>query len=181
MKLNEAISRIDELKPNGFSYDTKIRWLSELDGKVKAEIIDTHEGFEKIKFSGYTEPDLSQYYTLLIPYPYDDVYIKWLEAQIDYANGEIAKYNNSITLFNTAIAAFANYYNRTHMPLQPNSIRYFAPACRSKRKPAANTDGGTSHAGTGTNDGNTMHDDTYSVDVIVNVDENDIIDHGGHG
>ena len=68
---------------------------------------------------------LAQHYRLLIPYPYDDVYLKWLEAQIDYANGEIARYNNSITLYNSAMTAFMNYYNRTHLPLKISKLNYF--------------------------------------------------------
>lgn len=53
---------------------------------------------------------------LLVPAPYDEVYIRWLEAQIDYANGEYGRYNNSMTMFNASYSAFRNYWNRTHMP-----------------------------------------------------------------
>ena len=128
MKLTEAIQIVDSLKPNGFDFDTKMRWLSELDGKVKTEVINTHRGGEKIKFSGYTDASMSQHYVLLIPYPYDDVYLKWLEAKIDYHNGEIARYNNSIALYNTAMTAFINYYNRNNMPLNRARFNYFGTA-----------------------------------------------------
>jgi hypothetical protein len=47
-----------------------------------------------------------------------------LEAQIDYANNEYDKYNNSITVYNATYANFERYYNRTHMPLG-KKIRYF--------------------------------------------------------
>ena len=36
--------------------------------------------------------------------------------QIDYTNGEYDKYNNSAEMYNTAWQAYANYYNRNHMP-----------------------------------------------------------------
>lgn len=49
--------------------------------------------------------------------PYDEVYLRFLEAQIDYANGEIERYNNSIAAFNHAYSAFERFYNRTHLPL----------------------------------------------------------------
>lgn len=116
MTIMDAIYRIDELKPNSYSQSEKIKWLSSLDGLIKREIIDTHEGGENIVFSGYNEnTDLS--IVLLVPAPYDDIYLRWLETQIDYANGEYGKYNNSITMYNTAYSAYANYYNRTHMPI----------------------------------------------------------------
>ena len=54
---------------------------------------------------------------LLVPAPFDEVYLRWLEAQIDYANGEYDKYNNAILMYQTAYDGYANYYNRTHMPV----------------------------------------------------------------
>lgn len=122
MTIMEAISRIDENKPNSLPLGEKIRLLSVLDGLIKSEIIDTHERCQKpscskdIEFKGYSEEsDLST--VMLVPTPYDDVYIRWLETQIDNANGEYQKYNNSVQIYNTAFKAFANYYNRTHMPI----------------------------------------------------------------
>ena len=115
MTIIEAINRTDSVKPNAYSQQEKVRWLSTLDGTVKNEIIDTHEGTEEIIFSGYNdETPLNT--ELLIPAPYEDVYIRYLEMQIDYANGEYGKYNNSAAAYNTAFSAFEKYYNREHMP-----------------------------------------------------------------
>lgn len=123
MTIIEAINRIDSLKPNSYSQEDKIAWLSILDGEVKANIIDTHEGSEKVAFNGYNS-DTPIDTILLVPAPYDDVYIKWLESQIDYANGETKKFNNSIVMYNTAYSAFERHYNRTHMPIG-KSIKFF--------------------------------------------------------
>lgn len=122
MTIIEAINNIDELKPNGYSQEAKIRWLSRLDGKVKAEIINKHEGADGTAFSEYTEDSL--YTELLIPHPYDEVYALWLEAQIDYANGETPRYNNSISAFNYAYEVYERFYNREHMP-KGNNIKFF--------------------------------------------------------
>jgi hypothetical protein len=54
---------------------------------------------------------------LLITAPHDEVYIRYLEMQMDYANGEYARYENSREMCNAAYSAFARFYNRTHMPL----------------------------------------------------------------
>lgn len=115
MTIIEAVNGIDSFKTNTYSQEDKIQWLSKLDMTVKLEIIDTHEGGDDIEFSGYTSATPVDT-AMLIPAPHEDVYLRWLEAQIDYANGEFGKFNNSITMFNAAYAAFANYYNRTHMP-----------------------------------------------------------------
>ena len=116
MTIMDAIYRLDELKPNRYDQSEKIKWLSSLDGLIKSEIIDTHEGGENVVFNGYDEnSDIST--VLLVPAPYDDIYLRWLEAQIDYANGEYGKYNNSITAYNDAYEIYQKYYNRTHMPI----------------------------------------------------------------
>lgn len=117
MTISEAISRIDSVKPNSYSQSEKIKWLSTLDGIVKKEIIDVHEGGEGVKFNEYTD-DTVLTTELLIPAPYDDVYLFWLESKIDYWNGEIGKYNNSIMMYNEAFSNYEKYYNREHMPLR---------------------------------------------------------------
>lgn len=115
MTIIEAINRVDDLKHNTFSYADKTRWLSTLDNTVKTGVIDTHEGGEGIVFSGYTA-DTDPETVLLVKEPYDEMYIRWLEAQIDYANREYDSYNNSVEMFNTYWADYKNHYNRTHMP-----------------------------------------------------------------
>lgn len=111
MTANEAIALTDALKPNDIEQQTKIKWLKQLDGTIKAEIIDTHEGGGQTMDSEYTGTTV-----LLVPAPYDSVYDKWLSAQIDYTNAEYTKYNNSAAAFNAAYSNYAAHYHRTHMP-----------------------------------------------------------------
>ena len=114
MKIIEAINRIDSLKHNTYSQSEKVAWLSEVEWEVVRNVINAHEG-DEATFTGYDDStDLQT--ELLIPSPYDKAYLLWMEAQIDYYNGENEKYNNAADLFNTAYQEFKNYYNRTHMP-----------------------------------------------------------------
>lgn len=123
MKISEAISRLDSLKHNTYTQSDKVAWLSRLDAMVKKQIIDTHEGADEVTFTGYDDStDLQT--ELLIPEPFDEVYLRWMEAQIDYTNGEYSKYNNSIDMFHTSYNAYANHYNRTHMP-KGNKFKFF--------------------------------------------------------
>ena len=117
MTIREAIHRTDTLIFNSYKQNDKIEWLSRLDSMVKRLIIDTHQGAENTSFSGYT--DITPLDTvLLVPAPYDEMYLRFLEAQIHYHNGEYDKYNNAIVLYNTEFEAYQSYYNRTHMPVQ---------------------------------------------------------------
>jgi hypothetical protein len=115
MTIMEAIFQVDAVKPNSYSQVEKIKWLSTLDGVIKSEIIDTHEIGEDVVYNGYDE-NTKITTKLLVPAPYDIVYIRWLEAQIDYANGEYGKYNNSLTAYNDAYTLYNRYYNRNNMP-----------------------------------------------------------------
>lgn len=123
MTIIEAINKIDNLKHNTYSQTDKIEWLSRLDEMVMRLIISTHEGDEDVEFNSYDiDTDLST--EMLIPAPFDEAYLRWLEMQIDYANGEYSKYNNSSEMFNTAYKDYQNYYNRTHLP-KGKSLKFF--------------------------------------------------------
>ena len=116
MKLREAIEQVDRNLVNVCTQKDKIAWLSQLDSRVKAKIIDTHEGEEKVVFDGYdekTDPDTE----LLVYAPFDEMYLRWLEARIHYANQEESRYNNAIATFEVLWMEFRNDYNRRHMPI----------------------------------------------------------------
>ena len=124
MTIQEAVALVDRMKPNQYDHETKVKWLSKLDGMIFREIIATHDGSTMESFDGYDEanPDM----TLLVPYPYDeDVYNYFLQSQIDKENGEMAKYNQSVTMYNSAFKIFQDWYNRTHLPLPANSAFKF--------------------------------------------------------
>ena len=123
MTIIEAINRVDALKHNTYTQTDKVLWLSRLDWMVKKHIIDTHEGAEEVTFTGYDDSTDIQT-ELLVPAPYDEVYLRWMEAQIDYHNGEYGKYNNSIEMFNAEYTDYQNHYNRTHMPIG-KQFKYF--------------------------------------------------------
>ena len=116
MKIIDAISRVDALYFNTFSMAEKIAWLSKADWMIKRHILDTHEGAEP-EFRGYS-PETDLQTELLAPVPYDEMYIPWLQAQMELALKEVDNYNASIMIFNTEYEAFERYYNREHMPKQ---------------------------------------------------------------
>ena len=115
MTILEALSRVDALKFNTYTASEKVAWLSNLDSAVKNLIIDNHEGGEAISFTGYDE-NTEMNTVLLVPAPFDEIYLRWMESQINYHNGELEKYNASIIMYNTAFDAYANFYKRNHMP-----------------------------------------------------------------
>ena len=122
MTIAETIDRIDSLKHNIYSRAEKIAWLSQLDALVKQQIFDTCEG-ESVPFEGYDE-HTDRNTKLLVGAPYEEIYLRYLEAQMDYANGEIERYNNAIAMYRAAFEGFGNAYRRKHMP-KKCAFRYF--------------------------------------------------------
>lgn len=119
--LGDVIAQLDQIKPNQYDLDTKVRWLNDVEGQLVQEIFSWHAGTENLTFPHFNSADLTQ--ILLVPAPYHDLYVKYLCAQVDFANAEFNRYNNSMTLYNALLSSFADWYNRTHVPAQPNYIR----------------------------------------------------------
>lgn len=118
MTITEAINEVEMLKPNMYDNEWKIRCLSRLDERIYRDIILTHkrnEGEPEVVFEPYKVEDPTR--ELLVDEPYAEIYVRWLEAQIDYSNREFDAFNNSNAVFESVFSAFRNDYNRTHMPL----------------------------------------------------------------
>ena len=117
MMIIDAITRLDTLKFNTYTQEDKVEWLSRLDSMVKRLILDRHEGAKDVDFTGY-DADTPLDTVLLVPAPYDEVYLRWMEAQIDYHNNEYARYNISATAYNTMYQEFTKHYKERHLPKQ---------------------------------------------------------------
>ena len=125
MTIAEIIDMVDDLKPNKFTDEQKISWLSDCDSVIFKDVISTHErqDGDPETFSGYAA-DVDVSTKLIVDAPHDQLYRYYLEMQIDQGNMEMAKYNNSAALYNQWLANYAGYYNRTHMPKSVKAFTY---------------------------------------------------------
>jgi hypothetical protein len=112
MNVIEAIGKIDDLKPNTYSNMEKTDWLTTLDRLVKREIIDVCLPGNDVAVPTYTEADTMT--ELLVPSPYDEIYIYWLEGKIDYYNHEYSAYNNAAELFNNLFQTYKERFQKEH-------------------------------------------------------------------
>ena len=123
MTLQEVLSTTDELKANMMSEATKIRFISEIEGRVHQEILMKHEHTEEEETLPVYDDNTDPSTTMLVPAPYDMLYVYWLMSKIDMLNQEPEKeYNNSVR-FDKAWNEFSDYWTREHMPLQPADYR----------------------------------------------------------
>ena len=125
MTIKDCIDIVDNLKPNQYSIKEKVAWLTFIEQIIINEVLKTHEGYDGRYdlFEGYSEDKLSV--TLIVPSPYDRVYVEYLKMKIDSENGETARYNNSAALYNAHMLEFRKHYNKTHMPIGIHSAKHF--------------------------------------------------------
>ena len=115
MKAMDVIERVDLMEPNDYSPEQKLRWLTTLDGRAWEEVIRTHAEAPAAERPAYCRGDEE----LLICEPYgEDIYYYYLQAMIAAENSETQRYNKRMTLFNSAYAAWQNWYARGHRPLR---------------------------------------------------------------
>lgn len=111
MIIGDAIKEADRLKPNAFPTEDKLRWLERLERRVREEVLAHYTGTVP-EVEPFTTEDLEN--ELLVPAPYDEMYIHWLCAMMDYYEREIDSFNASNAMFEAVFVSFRNWYNWNH-------------------------------------------------------------------
>ena len=123
MTINEAIARVDDLRDNTIAPNIKIAWLQMVDQQVYHEIIKGRVGADAVTLPDYSDNDGER--VLLVPPPYDMLYVYRLEAEICYKNQEIDRQANALTRYNELMDAFAKQYAREHRSLPHPPVVYY--------------------------------------------------------
>lgn len=112
MKIEEACRAAFRVRPNDLELEDQLRWLSELDGKIMTEVmlLDASETFAV----RYTEEDMQK--ELLVGFPYDKIYVPYLMAMIDFANGEYDRYQNDKAIFDGFYGEYVRWFARVYKP-----------------------------------------------------------------
>lgn len=124
MTLQQVLDEIDEKKANTMSLARKLKYISDVEGKVHAEILMKHEhDAEDETCPVYDEDTNADETEMLVPDIYADLYIYYVLIKIDEDHQEEDKESNNRVRFKNAWDDFACYWTREHMPLQP--ARYY--------------------------------------------------------
>ncbi len=107
MTPNKVIEIVDSLHPNAYNEETKLRWISDLDGIIKRLV------FQDTDAEPYTFPDDLER-ELLVSHPFDNIYELYVEAMIYRSNEEYGNYNNSANMFESRFAEYKKAYIREH-------------------------------------------------------------------
>jgi len=125
MTVKNIVDLVDTKEPNSYTIDEKVAWLSNLDGKIFEEVLKKYKEFDPDdEFTPYSTSTYATD-TMLIGNPYgEDIYVHYLIAMIAQGNAETPRYNQQITLYNTAYSQWWNHYNTTHTPLGKPRFRF---------------------------------------------------------
>ena len=107
--LQQALTRIDAICPNAWDETAKLLWLNECESMIQTRILGTAPE-QCITYN--TDTDRST--KLLVPAPFDRLYVYYVIAMCDYAAHETAHYTDSMMLFNAALDEYAKWYQRTN-------------------------------------------------------------------
>lgn len=120
MKAMDIIDRVDLMEPNQYSPEQKLHWLSTLDGKLFEEAFrPRHPEMPAPAVYGTGQEEL------LVKPPYgEDIYYNYLQAMIAAENSETQRYNRRMTMFNSVLAEFLNWYNRTEAPVSREGTQF---------------------------------------------------------
>lgn len=128
MRIDKLLKIVRTLKPTPFENDILLMWVNEVEGMVQTEVLlRSTADLTPYELDGQGEPTAAE---LVVPYPFDRLYLQYLLAQIDYANGEYAKYKNSMQMFNACYTDYVHHVAETIAPADGRAERmqYFLTA-----------------------------------------------------
>jgi hypothetical protein len=109
--------RLRKLKPVPAEIDDTILldWLNQVEGQILHEIF-------LLALSEITPYSATPTEALAAPYPYDGIYLLWMEAQVDFANGEYERYTNTMQRYNTAWNDLARHIAKCIRPVYGRAV-----------------------------------------------------------
>lgn len=117
MTATVLFERLRKLKPVPAEIDDTILldWLNQVEGQILHEIF-------LLALSEITPYSATPTEALAAPYPYDGIYMRWMEAQVDFANGEYERYTNTMQRYNTAWNDLARHIAKCIRPVYGRAV-----------------------------------------------------------
>ena len=98
--VGQVLAQVDGLLPNGYTREEKLRWLQQAEGIIIREVL------QPVTRQVLPVPvELEDSTVLAAKPPYDGLYELYVQAQIHYADGDMARWNNAMALWNRGVEA----------------------------------------------------------------------------
>lgn len=107
MTVNHCIELVDTMMPNRMDASVKLRFLGEIEGKVRVELLGEDPGQVPALDDG-TQGETE----LCAPAPFDQIYLLYVMAMMDYLNGDVSRFENGAALFNQVYQSYGKWLKR---------------------------------------------------------------------
>lgn len=114
MTVASIIEQFNIERPNSLDDSLKVAWLLKCEKGLADSIFLTHEDCPELNFDNW---DMES--ELLVPEPYDDLYIHYLDQRVALDQNDTRRYNAAATMYNNTMLSYQQKYNREHKGLKP--------------------------------------------------------------
>ena len=116
MKIGELIAYVTAVKGREFPPEVYDVWLNEVEGLVQTRVhLIPDEAVVRLVRDA-EDPEAFNETVLSAPFPYDKLYAPYIEAKIDFANGEYDRYENSMAMFDQFFTEYMAHYAQVYRP-----------------------------------------------------------------
>lgn len=122
MTIKDAITAANARRQNQIQDDTMVGWLSSMDMQLVIDFLNKYHGAEKFGFRGYSMEDWES--ELIVPAPWDEIYIHYLCMRIDLENGDNSQYNADGNRFSAEEQKFKQHINRKFRRKSEYALRF---------------------------------------------------------
>lgn len=109
---NEILERLDKVYPNAYENPVKAGWIMELNRRLYETVVLPHEGKGEYEIPAQYPKDGDL--PLAAESPYEELYVIYAMAQMEFYNREGGGFNNSAALYNSLLGEWKSQYHRTH-------------------------------------------------------------------
>lgn len=122
MKVGKLIETVTVLIGQQYDLEMLIGWLNEIEGQVLDQVVNKAQGFD-VEFVPFTEDDTER--ELTVPDRFQDVYINYIRAKVDFTNQETERYNNDAAMFEASWKEYASWHIRNYVPKSVAKFRNY--------------------------------------------------------
>ena len=122
MNVGKLIETVTVLIGQQYDLEMLIGWLNEIEGQVLDQVVNKAQGFD-VEFVPFTEDDSER--ELTVPDRFQDVYVNYIKAKVDFTNQETERYNNDAAMFEASWKEYASWHIRNYVPKPAAKFRNY--------------------------------------------------------
>lgn len=122
MNVGKLIETVTMLIGQQYDLEMLIGWLNEIEGQVLDQVVNKAHGFD-VEFAPFTEDNMER--ELAVPDRFQDVYVNYIRAKVDFMNQETERYNNDAAMFDASWKEYASWHIRNCMPKSAPKFRNY--------------------------------------------------------